>query len=170
MFTVKDEVHNTGTAPVTLLPYGLVSRTGTPQVAGYYILYEGPIGYLDGTLQEVKYASLTREQPIDYDSTGGWLGFTDKYWLTALIPPQKEAVKARFRHTQRERGRPLSGRLSRRRDHAWRPAPRLRSPTRFFAGAKEVDLLDAYEPPPAFRASTAPSISAGSISSPSRSS
>ena len=77
----------------------MISRTGTPQVAGYYILYEGLIGYLDGSLQEVKYASLNPDKPDDYTSTGGWLGFTDKYWLTALIPPQNEAVKARFTHT-----------------------------------------------------------------------
>ena len=48
MFTVRDSVRNTGTAPVKLLPYGLISRTGTPHVAGYYILHEGLIGYLGG--------------------------------------------------------------------------------------------------------------------------
>src|SRR5262249_50754994 len=48
MFTVRDSVRNTGTAPVKLLPYGLISRTGTPHVAGYYILHEGLIGYLSG--------------------------------------------------------------------------------------------------------------------------
>ena len=99
MFTVRDSVRNTGSTPVKLLPYGLISRTGTPHVAGYYILHEGLIGYLGGSLQEVKYSSLTPGTPLDYSSQGGWLGFTDKYWLTALIPPQSEAVKARFTHT-----------------------------------------------------------------------
>ena len=45
--------------PVKLLPYGLISRTGTPPVAGYYILFEGIIGYLDGSLHEVKYSALS---------------------------------------------------------------------------------------------------------------
>ena len=63
MFTVRDAVRNTGSAPVELLPYGLISRTGTPQVAGYYILFEGLIGYLDGSLQEVKYSSLSPASP-----------------------------------------------------------------------------------------------------------
>jgi YidC/Oxa1 family membrane protein insertase len=99
MFTVRDAVRNNGTDPVKLLPYGLISRTGTPHVAGYYILHEGLIGYLGGSLQEVKYSSLNPGTPIDYTSNGGWLGFTDKYWLTSLIPPQNEAVKARFTHT-----------------------------------------------------------------------
>ena len=51
MFTVRDSVRNTGSAPVKLLPYGLISRTGTPHVGGYYILHEGLIGYLGGSLQ-----------------------------------------------------------------------------------------------------------------------
>src|SRR5437870_5394751 len=93
MFTVRDAVRNTGSAPVSLLSYGLISRTGTPEVAGYYILHEGLIGELEGSLREVKYSSLEPGKPIDYGSTGGWLGFTDKYWLAALIPTQHEAIK-----------------------------------------------------------------------------
>ena len=100
MFTVRELVRNAGDTPVKLLPYGLISRTGTPHVAGYYILHEGLIGYLGGSLHEVKYSSLSPGKPLPpYNSTGGWLGFTDKYWLTSLIPPQDEAVKARFTHT-----------------------------------------------------------------------
>ena len=66
MFTVRDSVRNTGSAPVKLLPYGLISRTGTPHVAGYYILHEGLIGSLGGSLQEVKYSSLTPGTPVEY--------------------------------------------------------------------------------------------------------
>src|SRR5437764_1027027 len=85
MFTVRDAVKNTGTAPVSLSSYGLISRTGTPQVGGYYILHEGLIGELGGSLREVTYSSLDPAKPVEYESTGGWLGFTDKYWLTPLI-------------------------------------------------------------------------------------
>src|SRR5271170_7075192 len=88
MFTVRDAVRNTSPTPVSLLSYGLISRTGTPKVAGYYILHEGLIGEIDGSLREVKYSALTPAKPLDYGSTGGWLGFTDKYWLAALVPPQ----------------------------------------------------------------------------------
>ena len=143
MFTVHDEVRNTGSTPVNLLPYGLISRTGTPQVAGYYILFEGLIGYLDGSLQEVKYSSLSPGQPIDYTSTGGWLGFTDKYWLTSLIPEQTEPVKARFTRMQE------NGVDRYQTDYvgsaiAVAPNATHTVTTRFFAGAKEVDLLDGY--------------------------
>ena len=144
MFTVTDAVRNTGTTPVKLSRYGLVSRTGTPHVAGYYILFEGMIGYLEGSLQEVKYSSLNPDKPLDYGSNGGWLGFTDKYWLTALIPPQHEGIKARFTHTvdvgvDRYQTDFLEPEVT------VSPEGTAESSARFFAGAKEVNLLDAYE-------------------------
>jgi YidC/Oxa1 family membrane protein insertase len=143
MFTVRDAVRNTGSAPVSLLPYALITRTGTPQVAGYYILHEGMIGELEGSLREVKYSSLDPGKPIDYASTGGWLGFTDKYWLAALIPPQNEAIKARFTHR-------IEGGIDRYQTDLLGPAVTVPADgtaarsTRFFAGAKELNLLLAY--------------------------
>jgi len=144
MFTVADSVKNTGSAPLSLLPYGLISRTGTPPVSGYYILFEGPIGFLDGGLQEVKYTSITSQKPAEYDdSHGGWLGFTDKYWQTVLVPPQDTTINAKFRRTVEDgvdryqadyTGAPITI-----------PAGGTGSAsTRFFAGAKEVGLLDKY--------------------------
>ena len=143
MFTVRDSVRNAGNTPVSLLPYSLISRTGTPHVSGYYILHEGLIGELAGSLREVKYSALSPDKPDDFTSTGGWLGFTDKYWLTALVPDQKEEIKARFTH-QLENGvdRYQSDFLG---SSVTIPADGTASTsTRFFAGAKEVNLLDAY--------------------------
>jgi YidC/Oxa1 family membrane protein insertase len=142
MFTLEDSVKNTGSAPVKLDPYGLISRSGTPPVSGYYLLYEGPIGYLDGAVQDVKYTSLT-EKPAEYDSTGGWLGFTDKYWLTALVPPQQEGIKARFRHS-------VDNGVSRyQTDYTGStvtipPAGTGTASARFFGGAKQLNLLENY--------------------------
>jgi YidC/Oxa1 family membrane protein insertase len=143
MFTVRDAVRNGGSTPVNLLPYALISRTGTPQVAGYYILHEGMIGEIGGSLREIKYSSIETGKPIDYNSTGGWLGFTDKYWLTALIPPQDDAVKARFTHVveagvDRYQTDYLGSQITVPADGT------AATSTRFFAGAKEVNLLDAY--------------------------
>jgi YidC/Oxa1 family membrane protein insertase len=144
MFAVRDAVRNNGSTPVKLLPYGLISRTGTPHVAGYYILHEGLIGYLDGSLQEVKYSSLNPDKPLDYSSSGGWLGFTDKYWLTSLIPPQDEAIKARFTHTVDDGvDRYQTDYLGR--EVTIAPDSSTEASARFFAGAKEVNLLDAYK-------------------------
>jgi YidC/Oxa1 family membrane protein insertase len=143
MFTIDDAVKNSGPTAVSLRPYGLVSRTGTPPVSGYYILFEGPIAFLDGGLQEIKYPSLTPGKPTSFDSTHGWLGFTDKYWLTALVPPQDEAVNAHFLHS-------VDGAVTRyQADYLGSPvnvpaSGSAATSTRFFAGAKEVGLLDSY--------------------------
>jgi YidC/Oxa1 family membrane protein insertase len=143
MFTVKDEVKNSGDAPVKLLPYGLISRTGTPQVSGYYILFEGLIGELEGSLREVKYSSLEPGKPTEYTSTGGWLGFTDKYWETALIPEQQQTVKARFLHTV-ENGVDRYQTDFTAAEVAVPAGGTAASSTRFFGGAKENKLLTAY--------------------------
>jgi YidC/Oxa1 family membrane protein insertase len=81
LFTIKDDVTNIGTAPVTLYPYALISRHGTPKVAGYYILHEGLIGYLgDKGLQEYAYKKIDDAKSVDFKITNGWIGITDKYW------------------------------------------------------------------------------------------
>jgi YidC/Oxa1 family membrane protein insertase len=100
MFTVTDKVDNAGTTPVKLHPYALVSRHGRPHVSGYYILHEGLLGYLgDDGLQEIKYAKLDDEKTVTFQPKEGWLGITDKYWATALVPPRDEPFSARFAAT-----------------------------------------------------------------------
>ena len=64
MFTVTQRVVNSGSTPVTLYPFGLVARHGTPQLLNYYILHEGLIGVLDGALEEVKYKAVRDKQQI----------------------------------------------------------------------------------------------------------
>ena len=87
LFTIKDDVTNVGTAPVTLYPFALISRHGTPQVSGYYILHEGLIGYLgDKGLQEYGYKKIDDAKSVAFNVTNGWLGMTDKYWASALLP------------------------------------------------------------------------------------
>jgi len=98
LFTVTQRVANNSGAAVTLSPYGLVSRTGTPETLGYYILHEGLLGVFDGTLKEIKYDNLQEDGEESFETTGGWLGITDKYWLTALVPDQEKSFKARFMH------------------------------------------------------------------------
>jgi len=152
VFTVSQTVANAGTEPATLTPYGLVSRAGKPPVSPSYLLHEGPIGVFDGTLKDgIKYAELKPDYadhkpdvPQKFTSTGGWLGFTDKYWLTVLIPDQSEKLAASFRWTgdpQTERyqadflGDPQTV----------PPGGSISTTDRAFAGAKEVKLLDHYE-------------------------
>jgi YidC/Oxa1 family membrane protein insertase len=97
LFTIKDDVSNVGNAPVTLYPFALISRHGTPKVAGYYILHEGLIGYLgDQGLQEYGYKKIDDAKAVSFKVTDGWLGITDKYWASALLPDTSAQLQARF--------------------------------------------------------------------------
>jgi len=144
MFTVTETVANASRATVSLYPYALVSRAGEVPVSSTYLLHEGPIGVIDGTLREIKYADLKPGQPEEYASTGGWLGFTDKYWLTALIPDQKESIKARFTHAVRDKV-DIWQVDYRGVEHVLEPGQTAKAESHIFAGAKEVALLDRYE-------------------------
>jgi YidC/Oxa1 family membrane protein insertase len=97
LFTIKDEVTNVGNAPVTLYPFALISRHGTPKTSGYYILHEGLIGYLgDQGLQEYTYKKIDEAKKVDFKVTDGWLGITDKYWASALLPDTRAQLQARY--------------------------------------------------------------------------
>ena len=144
MFSITDRVENYGTKGAALFPYAYISRTGTPKTAGTYILHEGPLGVLDGALKEVKYSDLQKERQIKYEGTGGWIGITDKYWLTALIPNQGTANAANFRYytgsdNQDHYQVDVTGSAAI--DVAVGSA--AESSYHFFAGAKTVNLLDA---------------------------
>ena len=97
LFTIKDDVTNVGTAPVTLYPFALISRHGTPKVSGYAILHEGLIGYLgEEGLQELTYKKIDDTKEVKLQATDGWLGITDKYWASALLPDTNARLQARF--------------------------------------------------------------------------
>jgi len=97
VFTVKDDVTNIGNAPVTLYPFALISRHGTPKTSGYYILHEGLIGYLgDQGLQEYTYKKIDDAKSVSFKVTNGWLGITDKYWASALLPDTHAQLQARY--------------------------------------------------------------------------
>jgi YidC/Oxa1 family membrane protein insertase len=97
LFTVNDEVSNIGQTPATLYPFALISRHGAPEVSGYYILHEGLIGYLgDQGLQEYPYKKIDDAKQVEFNVTNGWLGITDKYWASALLPDTTAKLKARF--------------------------------------------------------------------------
>ena len=105
MFAIQQTVQNNGTAPISVHPWARIRRDYKPVTGGYYILHEGLLGVLDGTLQEQTYDKAKSESDkanggpsLDMKSTGGWVGITDKYWLTAIIPDQATPVQADFRH------------------------------------------------------------------------
>ncbi len=142
MFTITQSVENHGAKPVTLYPYGLISRGGKTPVQSNRLLHVGPIGVLDGTLHELSYADL--DKPNNFKTTGGWFGLTDEYWLASLIPAQREPVDTRFTKVPRPQGDlyqvDYTGAAN-----VIAPGASVSTTDRLFAGAKEVRLLDDYE-------------------------
>jgi len=145
LFTIKDEVTNKGTNPVTLYPYALISRHGTPQTLGYYILHEGLIGVLgESGLQEFTYKNIEEKKVVNFDVTNGWLGITDKYWAATLLPDPTAHLKARF----------STGMLGNIRTfqtdylldaQTIAPGATTVANARLFAGAKEVQVVNDYD-------------------------
>ena len=142
LFTVSDQVVNKGDSPVTLYPYALISRHGTPPTLGYYILFEGMIGMLGDKLQEKSYSDMEKEKEVSFSSTNAWLGFTDKYWAATLIPATTAKIQAQFSAFQNGIKRyqtyysldPVTV----------GPTGTGSASTRLFAGAKEVSIVDGY--------------------------
>jgi YidC/Oxa1 family membrane protein insertase len=148
MFTVTQTVLNEGDAPVTLLPYSRVRRQGTPQVAGFWILHEGMIGVLgEEGLVQWTYSDLSDEETGVValpQANEGWVGITDKYWATTVIPDPGTTYDARFLYT-------LAGNVpAYQADYlaaavTVAPGATAESVNRVFAGAKETNLIRSYE-------------------------
>ena len=145
LFTVTDEIANAGTAPVSLQNYGRVTRFDRPQHASAWVIHEGLIGVTgEEGLQEISYDTIEDDKrSAPGKSTGGWLGITDKYWATVLIPPASQTFQPRFSWFEDDRPRYQSDFLT---DAIEVPAAGSTTlETRIFAGAKEVDAVEAYQ-------------------------
>ena len=146
MFTITHSARNNTNASLTLYPFAQISRTGRPQTSNLFILHEGAIGFFgEEGLNELDYDDLIDERVVSKQAATGWLGITDKYWATAIIPPQDVSFSARFtgdsandRAGEVFRGDYLlAGR-------AIAAGDETVLVTRVFAGAKLVDLVDGY--------------------------
>src|ERR1700734_392610 len=147
MFTVTDSVVNSGPSPATVQPYALILRHGRPNVAGYSVLHEGFVGVIgDGGVQEVTYAGIEKAtgKVNAFKGDGGWLGFTDKYWGSAIIPDQTAPIEARFSASGTvppvDYQADFLGK-----EQTVAPGASFETKTRVFAGAKEVSTIDNYE-------------------------
>jgi YidC/Oxa1 family membrane protein insertase len=145
LFTIKDEVVNKSEKPITLFPFALISRHGTPHTLGYYILHEGLIGkFGDESSQEITYKKIEEKKLITYNAINAWLGITDKYWAAVLLPKTDAHVIANFRADK------LGTLETYQTDYLLdartvAPGGTATADARLFAGAKEVRVVNDYE-------------------------
>ncbi|WP_136439792.1 membrane protein insertase YidC [Pacificoceanicola onchidii] len=103
MFTVTQSVENAGGDAVSLAPYGILARHGEPaELKNFFILHEGVVGMADGTLAEIDYGDMTdfsvvasegARAEVTQVAENGWIGFTDHYWMSILVPAPGQAFK-----------------------------------------------------------------------------
>ena len=92
LFNVEQKIINQSGLMFEAYPYGSSNRKGEPEMQKFFILHEGPISITDSVLKEYSYEDLRDDQKIKFSSEGGWIGITDKYWQTAIIPLQNEKI------------------------------------------------------------------------------
>ncbi|MDP3400631.1 MAG: membrane protein insertase YidC [Brevundimonas sp.] len=149
LFTITDTVANFSAQPITVAPYGSVQRQGVPPTLGREMIsHEGAIGTFSKgggyATEQHKYNDWAKKPPIRKESTGGWLGITDKFWLAALIPDQGEAIEAEFR--TREQGNVTSMQANMLGEAVTiRPGRQITETRHLFAGAKRNEILKSYE-------------------------
>ncbi|MDI3336384.1 membrane protein insertase YidC [Defluviimonas aestuarii] len=151
LFTVTQSVENQTGAAVRLAPYGIVARHGIPDAQRIYVLHEGVVRMSDGVLEETKYSAIpdldidNREgapaEPVAV-TADGWIGFTDKYWMTTLAPAPGQPFTSVVKYVpgadiyQAEARLPVM-------DVA--PGATSTATTMLFAGAKEWEAIKGYE-------------------------
>lgn len=141
LFTITDHVVNTGTTEVVLQQVSNITRTGTPETSGFFVLHEGGIGVLDHGLSEVSYSDIEKKGHIQQSTTGGWLGFTDKYWLVALIPSQTTPTQCSYDYSAGSiyQTKVMTPQITLTSGKTTEVVQHL------YAGAKVLSILDGYE-------------------------
>ncbi len=152
MFTVTDGVRNDGAAPAVLQPYGVVARHGTPpDLQNFFVLHEGVVGRVDGTLEEVKYKNVADLPVVEREAaqaevkeaaTDGWLGFTDKYWMTVMVPEQGKPFTSVVKYNPQADIYQTETRLP---VMTVAPGASAEVSSRLFAGAKEWETIRHYQ-------------------------
>jgi YidC/Oxa1 family membrane protein insertase len=152
MFTVTQSVENTGAAAATMAPYGILARHGEPQdLKNFFILHEGLVAMADGTLTETDYDDMPdfayneREgarAEVTQVTQNGWIGFTDHYWMSTLIPANGSPFKAVAKYDQQRDIYQTEAVLP---TQTVAPGQTITVESRLFAGPKEWATIRAYE-------------------------
>jgi YidC/Oxa1 family membrane protein insertase len=152
LFTITQSVENTGEAEVRLAPYGSVTRHGLPEdLQNFFVIHEGIVQISDGTLNEVDYDEMPDFDILQREGThaeltdvteSGWIGFTSKYWMAALVPGAGQPFTAAARYIEAQDIYQTQARLP---VVSVAPGETSETTTLLFAGAKEWDILNRYQ-------------------------
>lgn len=142
LFTIEDEIVNASNDEVKVEFTNSVYRYGKPKTSGFFVLHEGGVGYVNDKLIEVSYDDIQKKGSIAYKPGKGWIGFTDKYWLSAFIPNSDIELQSGYDYQEKgeifrsySKSAPIS--VSANASHTIKH--------HLFSGAKILKMLDGYE-------------------------
>jgi YidC/Oxa1 family membrane protein insertase len=145
LFTVRQEIMNASRQSAVLFPYARIKRHGIPHMENIFIVHEGLIGVVDDALKEIDYGDVQgAQEPMTFDTVGGWLGMTDKYWAAAVIPDQGTPVTATFRHNVEGGQDVFQTDYITKEPVSVGPGSTVAAESMVFAGAKVVDTVNSY--------------------------
>jgi YidC/Oxa1 family membrane protein insertase len=147
LFTVTQSVVNGTAADVQFFPFSRIVRQGTPHVANFFVQHEGPLGVLgSNNLVSKKYTDVQHDGQNDWTSaTGGWVGFGDKYWATAVITEPNKPVQARFSDVKQGTTDIYQTSFVENTAVAAAPGATGEGKSYVFAGAKQTHVIDSYD-------------------------
>ena len=138
LFTVKQNIKNRTGNIYNFYPYGQIIRKELPEIIDFFILHEGPIGVFDQQLVEKDYKDII-DKKFSKNANEGFLGITDKYWLTSLIPEKNKKFRADFEYKEKFKvnfveTEPIE----------IQPNGQINSEIKIIIAAKEVGVIDGY--------------------------
>jgi len=138
LFTIKQSVTNSTNKKYNFYTYGQIIRNKAPEITNFYILHEGLLGVFDDNLIEEDYDDI-QEKKYSITANSGWLGITDKYWITSLIPEEGNEFKADFDYKNKFRANFIetNGKEA-------LPSSTINNEIKIIIAAKEVDVVDGY--------------------------
>ena len=138
LFTIKQSVTNSTNSKYNFYTYGQIIRNKAPEITNFYILHEGLLGVFDDNLIEEDYDDI-QEKKYSVTANSGWLGITDKYWITSLIPQEGNQFKADFDYKNKFRANFIetNGKEA-------LPSSTISNEIKIIIAAKEVDVVDGY--------------------------
>ena len=140
LFKITQKIINNGANGIIVNNAAKITRESTPTLSGMFILHEGLIGVLNEELEQIDYDDLAEDKVYNFDSQNGWLGFTDKYWLTALIPEQGKSFKGIFSYDKN-----YSAYFRSQDSVIVSVGDTYQTSNNIFIGAKEAEVIDAYQ-------------------------
>ena len=139
LFRITQSVKNTTDKSYEFFPYAQITRNYKPDVIPIYILHEGFIGMFDEELKEEDYKDIEDEK-FTANSSKGWLGITDKYWLTAIVPEKGKEFKSEFLTTDGK----YKANFIIKRPEVLGSNSSITNEISAFVAAKEVAVIDNY--------------------------